>query len=166
MIAAARNRAFFGNCYFVRYIQNRRKFDNSKRPSCAFVFSGDVVCFQRRRRLFSAATSFVFSGDMCVTLQLTSLSRKCLAVRFALLASFSASSNYLGLNHSVKRPSHAGNTAFCLLYRILPSFPHFCENVLHFLLFFKGKKQNSLKITIIFLSTKMFCAQKLHVRQW
>ena len=35
-------------------------------------------------RLFSAETSFLFSGDMCVTMQITSLTCKCPAVCFAL----------------------------------------------------------------------------------
>ena len=33
------------HCYFV---YSRRKFDNSKRLTCEFVLSGDVVYFQQR----------------------------------------------------------------------------------------------------------------------
>ena len=37
-----RGTCIFLHCYFVHH-QNRRRFDNSKRLSCAFVLSGDVV---------------------------------------------------------------------------------------------------------------------------
>ena len=52
--------------------------------------------------------------------------------------------------------NHTGNLAFCHP----ATFPYFCENVLHFLLYFGGKS-NSLETAIIFSSTKIFCGQKL-----
>ena len=55
--------------------KNRLKFDNSKPAD---------MCE------FSAATSFVFSDDMCITMQITSLTRKCPSVRFVLYRSLSS----------------------------------------------------------------------------
>ena len=48
-------------CYFV-YIK-----------IYVFVFSGDVACIQRWRCLNSAVTLLVFSGDVCVRMQIMSL---------------------------------------------------------------------------------------------
>ena len=46
---AAKDHVFF--CIatsYTLYIKNRHKFGNSKRLTCAFVLSGDFVCFHRR----------------------------------------------------------------------------------------------------------------------
>ena len=48
----------------LRIHKNRRKFENAKQLTYAFVFSG---------------------GDVCVTMRVTSLTYTCLAVRFGLL---------------------------------------------------------------------------------
>ena len=67
----------FLHCYFV-YIKLEANSITQMAAMCD--------CFQQRRHLFSVAMSFVFSGDVCVTMQIMLLAGKCSAVCFALYA--------------------------------------------------------------------------------
>ena len=81
MIVAIGRLYIRGNPRTMHFSALLLRIDNSKRLSCTFVFSGHVHVF--------------CSGDVYVTMQMTSLTRKCPAVRLAQLSTLLNSCLYI-----------------------------------------------------------------------